>query len=99
MLGEAFPADEAHEMGLVNRVLPADELLPFVQAQAARLAALPASSMRVTKQLMKRGAAQEINAQIAEEGAQFRRMLTAPEAKEAFSAFFEKRKPDFSRFS
>jgi enoyl-CoA hydratase/carnithine racemase len=99
MLGEPFLADEAHQMGLINRVLPADELLPFVQAQAARLAALPASSMRVTKQLMKRGAAQEINAQIAEEGAQFRRMLTAPEAKEAFSAFLEKRKPDFSRFS
>jgi len=99
MLGAAFPADEAHEMGLVNQVLPADELLPFVQAQAARLAALPASSVRTIKQLMKRGTVQEIDAQMAEEGAHFRRMLTAPEAKEAFTAFFEKRKPDFSRFS
>ncbi len=99
MLGEAFLADEALAMGIVNRVLPADELLPFVQAQAAKLAALPASSVRTTKQLMKRGTAQEIDATMMEEGGHFRRMLNAPEAKEAFTAFFEKRKPDFSRFS
>ena len=99
MLGEAFLADEAQQMGLVNRVLPAGELQSFVQAQAAKLAALPASSVRTTKQLMKRGAAREIDAQMEQEGEHFRRMLSAPEAKEAFTAFFEKRKPDFSRFS
>ncbi len=98
MLGEAFLADEALAMGIVNRVLSADELLPFVQAQAAKLAALPASSVRTTKQLMKRGTAQEIDATMMEEGGHFRRMLNAPEAKEAFTAFFEKRKPDFSKF-
>jgi enoyl-CoA hydratase/carnithine racemase len=99
LLGEAFSAQEAHEMGLVNRVLPADGLMDFARAQAARLAALPASSVRATKQLMKQGAAQEVRAQMAEEGRHFGRMLAAPEAKEAFTAFFEKRKPDFSRFS
>lgn len=99
MLGEAFLADEAQAMGLVNRVLPAAEFEAFVQAQAAKLAALPASSVRITKQLMKRGAAGEIDQQMAAEGEHFRRMLSAPEAKEAFTAFFEKRKPDFSRFS
>ena len=99
MLGEAFLADEAQQMGLVNRVLPAAEFEAFVQAQAAKLAALPASSLRITKQLMKRGMADEINRQMEAEGEHFRRMLTAPEAKEAFTAFFEKRKPDFSRFS
>ncbi len=99
MLGEPFLADEALAMGLVNRVLPVDDLPAYAQAQAAKLAALPASSVRTTKQLMKRGAVQEIDAQMMEEGAHFRRMLSAPEAKEAFTAFFEKRKPDFSRFS
>ncbi|RZA29943.1 MAG: enoyl-CoA hydratase, partial [Proteobacteria bacterium] len=96
MLGEAFLAEEAQQMGLVNRVLPADELQSFVEAQATKLAALP---VRITKQLMKRGTASEIDQQMAAEGEHFRRMLTAPEAKEAFTAFFEKRKPDFSRFS
>lgn len=99
MLGEPFLADEALAMGLVNRVLPVDDLPAYAQAQAAKLAALPASSVRTTKQLMKRGTAQEIDAQMLEEGEHFRRMLIAPEAKEAFTAFFEKRRPDFSRFS
>ncbi|HLX00787.1 MAG TPA: enoyl-CoA hydratase, partial [Trinickia sp.] len=52
MLGEAFDAKEAHRMGIVNRVLPAAEVEAFALAQAAKLAALPASSLRVTKSLM-----------------------------------------------
>ncbi len=99
MLGEAFLAEEAREMGLVNRVLPADELLPFARAQAMKLAALPASSVRATKRLMKSDNRAAIEARVTEENKAFGAMLRAPEAKEAFSAFFEKRKPDFSRFS
>ncbi|MDQ0141118.1 enoyl-CoA hydratase [Cupriavidus necator] len=99
LLGEAFSAQEAHEIGLVTRVLPVAELHDFALAQARKLAALPASSLRETKRLMKSGALAEVEKQMADEGAVFRRMLVAPEAKEAFSAFFEKRKPDFSRFA
>jgi enoyl-CoA hydratase/carnithine racemase len=61
--------------------------------------ALPAASIRMTKRLMKGNQQAEIAAKIAEEGQHFRAMLSAPEAKEAFSAFFEKRKPDFTQFS
>ncbi|NOV23188.1 enoyl-CoA hydratase [Cupriavidus necator] len=99
LLGEAFSAQEALEIGLVTRVLPVAELHDFALAQARKLAALPASSLRETKRLMKSGALAEVEKQMADEGAVFRRMLVAPEAKEAFSAFFEKRKPDFSRFA
>jgi len=101
LLGEVFDAAEAREMGLVNRVLPVAELLSFARQQAARLAALPAASIRVTKQLMKQhdgDATDAIAARLADEAGHFARMLTAPEAKEAFTAFLEKRKPDFSRF-
>lgn len=42
-------------MGLLAKVLPIDELRPFVLRQAAKLLALPASSVRATKQLMKAG--------------------------------------------
>jgi enoyl-CoA hydratase/carnithine racemase len=98
LLGEAFPAQEALEMGLVSRVLPAAELLPFAQQQAAKLVALPAASIRTTKMLMKRPRAEAIQSTLAAENERFAAMLLGPEAKEAFTAFFEKRKPDFSTF-
>ncbi|KFI06326.1 enoyl-CoA hydratase [Massilia sp. BSC265] len=98
LLGEAFGAQEAFEMGLVTRVLPAAELRTFAEQQAAKLVALPAASIRTTKALMKRPRLEGIEAAIAAENERFAAMLLAPEAKEAFTAFFEKRKPDFSKF-
>jgi enoyl-CoA hydratase/carnithine racemase len=99
LLGEAFDATEAHAMGLVNKVLPADQLLEFAQAQAAKLVALPAASMRISKQLMKAAQIGAVEAQMEQEITHFGAMLKAPEAKEAMTAFFEKRRPDFSRFA
>ncbi|PXW24386.1 enoyl-CoA hydratase [Paraburkholderia caballeronis] len=98
LLGDMFDAAEAHRMGFVNRVLPAAELDAFVAAQLAKLTALPAASLRATKTLMKRAGEHEIRTQMAEESVHFGKMLLAPEAREAFSAFLEKRKPDFRQF-
>jgi enoyl-CoA hydratase/carnithine racemase len=98
LLGESFSANEALQMGLVSRVLPAEELRAFAEQQAAKLVALPAASIRTTKALMKRPRQDAINGAIAAENERFAAMLLAPEAKEAFTAFFEKRKPDFSKF-
>jgi enoyl-CoA hydratase/carnithine racemase len=99
MLGEAFLAQEALDMGLVSKVLPVAELHAFARGQAAKLVALPASSVRNTKQLMKSSRNDAVKAKMAEENQFFGAMLSAPEAKEAFTAFFEKRKPDFSKFA
>lgn len=99
LLGEAFLAQEAFEMGLVSKVLPLADLMAFAQGQAAKLVALPAASIRTTKALMKRARNGAINDSMKAENELFGAMLLAPEAKEAFTAFFEKRKPDFSRFS
>ncbi|TCS36975.1 enoyl-CoA hydratase [Paucimonas lemoignei] len=97
MLGETFGAKEACDMGLVNRVLPKEELAAFALAQAGKLAALPPSSIRITKQLMKAGRQAAVSAQMAEEIRHFAAMLFAPAAQEAVKAFLEKRKPDFSK--
>lgn len=99
LLGEPFLAQEALEMGLVSKVVPVAELRAFAQGQAAKLVALPAASIRTTKALMKRARTGAINDTMAAENERFGAMLLAPEAKEAFTAFFEKRKPDFSSFS
>lgn len=97
MLGEPFFAEAAMEVGLVNRVVPPTEVNAYAQAQAKKLAAKPLSSLIETKRLMKGGQQAEVLAQMAEEGQSFGRMLREPAAREAFSAFMEKRKPDFSK--
>ena len=97
LLGEPFMAEAALEAGLVNRVLPPTEANVYAQAQARKLAAKPLSSLIETKRLMKKGQAAQITAQMGEEGASFGRMLREPAAREAFGAFMEKRKPDFSK--
>ena len=99
MFGEPFDASEAREMGLVNKIMPAAELAAFARARAHKLAALPAGAVRTTKQLMKGAHLKAVEAQMTDESAHFRKMLTSPEAKEAFAAFFERRKPDFSQFA
>ncbi len=85
------------EVGLVNRVLPPTEVNAYAQAQARKLAAKPLTSLTETKRLMKKAQAAQVLAQMAEEGASFGRMLREPAAREAFAAFMEKRKPDFSK--
>ncbi|MCD6026027.1 MAG: enoyl-CoA hydratase [Solimicrobium sp.] len=99
LLGEAFSAQEAVETGMANKVIPAKDLLSFANQQAMKLVALPASSLRATKRLMKSTNAQLVNDVMREEMKQFSMMLHAPEAKEAMMAFFQKRKPNFSQFS
>lgn len=98
LLGQPFTAGEAMDAGIVNEVVSKEELFKKAEAAAASLAALPPESLRLTKRLMKQGGAKELEARIAEEGRLFVERLASPEAKEAMSAFLEKRKPDFSRF-
>lgn len=99
MLGESFPAQEALDMGLVSKVVPLYDLMTFAQGQAAKLVALPAASIRATKRLMKQSRMEPMKAAIADENKLFSAMLGGAEAKEAFTAFFQKRKPDFKQFN
>ena len=98
LLGEPFMAEAALAMGLVNRVVPAAEVNALLQTQARKLAGKPMSSLLETKRLMRKAQASLVAQQMADEGATFSRMLHEPAAREALTAFMEKRKPDFSRF-
>jgi enoyl-CoA hydratase/carnithine racemase len=98
LLGEAFDANEAIGMGFVNGLIDAAELDAYAMSKARKLAALPGTSLRLTKSLMKNAEASEVIARMEDEAGHFARMLKAPEAREAITAFFEKRKPDFTKF-
>ena len=95
LLGEPFMAEAALEVGLVNRVLPPTECNAVAQQQARKLAAKPLASLIETKRLMKGGQQAAVLARMNEEGELFGRMLHEPAAREAMTAFMEKRKPDF----
>ena len=97
LLGEPFMAEAALDVGLVNRIVPPTEANAVAQAQARKLAAKPASALVETKRLMKKGQASLVAQQISDESSSFGRMLRESAAREAFGAFMEKRKPDFSK--
>ena len=97
LLGEPFMAEAALEVGLVNRVVPPTEANSIAQAQARKLAAKPLSALIETKRLMKKAQQPAVLERMGEEGQSFGRMLREPAAREAFTAFMEKRKPDFSK--
>lgn len=92
LLGQPFTAQKAFEIGLVTEVVAPEDLLAKAESAAAALAALPPESLRLTKKLMKSAPVRE---RISEEGRLFLERLRSPEAKEAISAFLEKRKPRF----
>ncbi len=98
LLGEPLDAATALDWGLVNRVVDDAELMDTAREMAARLAALPPQAIRLTKRLIKHGVP-DVAGRIQEEIGLFTERLASPEAQEAFAAFMEKRKPDFSRFA
>jgi enoyl-CoA hydratase/carnithine racemase len=97
LLGEPIQAEAALEVGLVNRVVPPSEATRVAMQWAQKLAAKPISSLIETKRLLKKTSATQITERMAEEGTSFGRMLREPAAKEAFTAFMERRVPDFSK--
>lgn len=97
LLGEPFSAETALEMGLISRIVPPTEAAALAQRQARKLAAKPLRALIETKRLMKKSQASLVAERMAEEGASFARLLQEPAAQEAFTAFMEKRRPDFSK--
>lgn len=98
LLGDPFSAESAVECGIASAVLPAGEVAAHARRVAERFNALPPGAVREAKRLMRAPAREGLLAAIAVEVDIFGQRLTSPEAREAFQAFFEKRKPDFSKF-
>ncbi len=95
MLGEPMDAAAAHAAGLVTAIVPAAELHGHARAKARKLAAKPPAALAATRALM-RGEHGALLAQMERESAAFAHALQGAEAREAFTAFLERRAPDFS---
>jgi enoyl-CoA hydratase/carnithine racemase len=93
-LGEPVNAHSAVDFGLANRVVPLDSLPAEALAVAERIARQPAGALSATKRLMHDPAV--LTAQMDVESAIFNERLQTAEAREAFTAFAERRPPDFS---
>jgi enoyl-CoA hydratase/carnithine racemase len=96
LLGEPVDAQQALALGLVNKVLPPDQVLPKALETAKKLSEKAPTAVRLSKSLMKDS--KIVASRMQQEGEHFVGQLASPEVAEAIGAFFEKRKPDFSAF-
>src|SRR6201988_1237207 len=97
LLGSPYDARRALELGLVTQVVPDQELLSTATATAQKLAAKPAGALQASKRLMKQPFREEIQAAMKAGKEAVSAQVRSEDAKEALTAFLEKRKPDFTR--
>lgn len=98
LLGETFTAQQAADFGIVTTVAADADLDALVEARLQHLVKQPPAALRRTKKLLKQPQAAAIEAALTAEFSAFAEGLHSEECKEAVTAFFEKRAPDFSRF-
>jgi len=97
LLGEPFGAARAAELGLVTRVVPDEQLFATAMETAQKLAAKPSGALRDSKRLLKQGFIDQVKAAIKLEMQAFSEHVRSADAKEALSAFLEKRRPNFNK--
>jgi enoyl-CoA hydratase/carnithine racemase len=98
LLGDPFTGENAVECGIANAVLPAGEVVAHARRVAERFNALPPGAVSETKRLLRGPQREALLATVRSEALVFGKRLASPEAREAMQAFFEKRRPDFSKF-
>jgi len=96
-LGQPFDAKHAMELGLVTQVVPDERLLATATATAQKLAEKPADALQACKRLMKNPWREQLAEAAKAENKEFSVRLRSADTKEAITAFFEKRPPDFTR--
>jgi enoyl-CoA hydratase/carnithine racemase len=95
MLGDFIPAERAAQIGLYNRVVPADRLMAEATEVAARLARGPSAALGITKQALNEEASMDLVAAIEWEARVQAHCMQDPNFREAYEAFRAKREPRF----
>ena len=96
LLAPSFNAGRAAELGLVTAVVPDEKLLSVATQTARTLAEKPPRALRACKRLMKQSIREQLEQAVKIENEEFAVSVRSAEAKEAFTAFLEKRRPNFS---
>jgi enoyl-CoA hydratase/carnithine racemase len=99
LLGAPFDARRAVELGLVNQVVSDNDVMARARETAEKLAAKPAAALQASKRLLKQPLREQIKAAMKAENEEFSVQVRSDDAKEAFNAFLEKRKPNFTKTS
>jgi enoyl-CoA hydratase/carnithine racemase len=97
LLGLPFDARRALDLGLVTRVVPDEKLMATATETAQKLSQKPIGALRGCKRLMKQSSRDQLEQAIKLEGEEFALRVRSAEAREAFTAFVEKRQPDFTK--
>ena len=96
LLGLPFDAKRAAELGLVTRIVPDQKSLATAMETAQKLAEKPPAALQACKRLMKQSTREQLEQAVKLENEEFSARVRSAEAKEAFTAFLEKRSPNFS---
>jgi enoyl-CoA hydratase/carnithine racemase len=99
LLGSPFDAKCAFELGLVSHVVPDQDLLASATTIAKKLAAKPSGALRASKRLLKQSSREQVKAAMKAENEEFSVQVRSADAKEALTAFLEKRQPDFNNIA
>lgn len=94
--GDKITAEQAERMGLVNKVVPHDELLPTAQAWAARLASGPTQALGMTKRLLNNEWNMDLASALESEAQAQALMLMGEDHRIFFEAFKAKATPKFT---
>ncbi len=95
MTGAFISADEAHRIGLYNRVVPDGELLAAAAEVAGQLAQGPSFAIEITKDALNREAAMDLFGALESEAQIQAALMMHPDFRESFDAFVQKRPPRF----
>jgi 2-(1,2-epoxy-1,2-dihydrophenyl)acetyl-CoA isomerase len=96
MTGETLTAERALAIGMINRVVPSDELAAAAAKLAEKLAAAPTGSIGRIKRMLNASFSNDLNAQLALEHECQIESGRSADFKEGVAAFFEKRPPEFT---
>jgi len=93
--GDRITAQRAYEIGLVNKVFPADQLMEETKKFALKLAAKPSHALKMAKLAMNYGCDLSLDNALMVETQSFAQCWSSPDLEEGVGAFIEKRKPNF----